>query len=361
MRRPASSISTGLLCQSIFLCRGVRKKMKPPKSAFGIRLLPRRPSWKESDRNFQSLSVLIFYALMLILLPGEVSAQSSFPFPKQTRRELTQEEISRISDELGRPARFWENSGRVIGVSARLSQEQLNYYRERGVSEVFLLGWIAEFGVTPEESDGLRASGVEMAVDSLTKLNVFHEAALADVVVTGKVTGKTGRPEGPYHSTFHVQVDKYLKNCPGLSLPVIDAKLLESGPRFHKGHLVNVDVKWEPDLKKGENVVLLLTPVPLSLIARLHSSAGSAGSEGLLRLEPDFGKIPDLLAFIEDPTLIDPEFLQVFTAYKIVRNKAVKKIRTLHAPSETNVIDLALLKAKIGQMEAVQAPYCRFR
>ncbi len=303
-------------------------------------------------KTYSTLAIsFVAVATALVVFPQQ------FPSPPATtRRALTLEEIERVTathPELGTGrARVLQ----AVGVAKKLTQRDLDYFRERGTNEVYLLRYIAEFGIRPEEAEALRAEGLEMALSEGTwpvQVGAFHWTAFSDVVVAGEIVRVEGNPEGPYHTTVHLKAYEYFKDCLNLGAPVISGQLLRSGPRFHKGHIEYFDYPSDPNLKEGEKVVLFLGKAPLDLIALL-GDALAAGNVSVV--ERDFGKIPTLFGIIDHPV-----GLEIYQAFKIVGDKAVKKIRTLHSPHETDVIDLGILKRKTRRIAAVQDPFCRSR
>ncbi|HEX9942832.1 MAG TPA: hypothetical protein VGG03_12500 [Thermoanaerobaculia bacterium] len=298
-------------------------------------------------------------ALLLAIVIGVAIlsiAATSPPTPSPmspTRRGLTPKEEERIAAALGpEQARTWL-AVHNFGVAKKLTEAQLDYYRARGVNEVFLLNWVAEYGVTPEENEALRTVGVDMALGQVTDANAYHWAALTDIVILGEVVRVTGNPQGPYHSLYQIRVEEYLKDCSSANAPIVEGKIFTTGPRLHEGHGHRIERSSEPDLAEGERVIVFLSKVPLSVIELLHAPLDERVKPFL---EREYGPLNQLVAMAEAPA-----GHEIVKAYKVVWGKAVEKIRTLHAPSNTEVVDLSEFKDKIKKIAAVQAPYCRTR
>ena len=295
-------------------------------------------------------------AVLLIVLGGVAIlfiAANSPPVPNPmspTRRGLTPKEEERIAAALGpEQARTWLMVHN-FGVAKKLTESQLDYYRARGANEVFLLNWIAEYGITPEENEALRTVGVDMAVGQVTDANAYHWAALTDVVALGEVVRVTGNPQGPYHSHYQIRVEQYLKDCTGANAPLIEGKILTTGPRLHEEHGHRIERSSEPDLAEGERVIVFLSKVPLGVIELLHAPLDERVKP---LIEREYGPIGQLVAMTEAPS-----GHEIVKAYKIVWGRAVEKIRTLHAPSDTEVVNLPEFKNRIKKIAAVQASYC---
>jgi hypothetical protein len=292
--------------------------------------------------------VVTLGAIAALLLAASPSPPSSISSP--TRRELSQKEKDRLTAYFGpEQAASWAAS-RAFGISKKLTEEQLDYFRARGVNEAFLLNWVAEYGITPQENEALRKVGVDMVIAHVPQATAYHWAALADVVALGTVTTVVGNPAGPYHSQYQIKVDEYLKDCSKLNLPVIEGKLLQTGPYYHEGRTEQRELLSEPNIAQGERVILFLSKVPLNLIALLQTAGDQPTRTGL---EREFGEIGKLTALAESPV-----GFEVVEAYKVVGSKAVQKIRTLHTPGQTEVVDLDRFKETIRAIGAVQEPYC---
>lgn len=273
------------------------------------------------------------------------------------RRALTAAEIQRIQEL--RPTNWlWKvDSLQATGISPKLTQEQLDYFRQRGTNELFLLEYVAEFGITPEESGALLGEGVNMVLRADTEMTVFHWAAFADAVVAGTVVRTEGVLQGPYHTTVYLRPDTYFKNC--LDLPsaptTITGSLLFTGPRIHRSQddIHRVEGLGEPNLKSGEKVLLFLSRVPLNLRALL---ASAAANRSVSSLEREFGNAADLHRILHQPVT-----LEILLAYKIVGDKAVIKNRAYRIERDDDVVDFSFLKNKVGRIAAAQSAYCRSR
>lgn len=279
------------------------------------------------------------------------------PTPDGLRRPLTASEIERIR-ELRPTSWQWKvDSLQGVGISTKLSREQLDYFRQRGTNELFLLEYVAEFGITPTESSALLAEGVDLALRADTEMTVFHWAAFVDAVVAGTVVKTEGVLDGPYHTRVYLRPEMYLKDC--LDLPrapaSVTASLLFTGPRIHRSRkdIHRVDAMDEPNLKSGEKVILFLSRVPLNLRALL---AGATANRSTASLDREFGTVADLHRFLRQPVA-----LEILQAYKIVRDKAVIKNRAYRIERDDDVMDISLLTSKVGRIAAAQSGYCRSR
>lgn len=286
------------------------------------------------------------------------TAQSPFP---SGRRPLSPDEIARVrqwsaSEGLPNPD-FTTNALRGVGVSTRLSAEQLQYYRSRRTDEAFLLAYIAEFGVTPAENEALMQAGVDMAIRrSTSDMGVLHWAALAHAVLIGEVADVKGNPAGPYHTFVTIRPIEYLKNCLQARPALVTAALLYTGPRRDRlGHEHQSDAMDEPDLKEGEKVLFFLSRVPLSLRFMLSSWAGNGGGN-LGETIPDFGKTSDLLSLLQSSAT-----LEILRAHKVVGDRAVLKDRSFRVARPDDIVDLQSFRRKLRAIAMAQAAFCGSR
>lgn len=295
--------------------------------------------------------------LVLAALAGLVfvGAQAFLEQPARaaTRRPLAPTEAQRLhSFAADSDTALWQVSAlNAVGISTRLDQRQLDAYRALGTDEIFLLRYLAEYGVTPEESQALEAVGVEMALSDVTQMNVYHWAALADQVVTGEVVEVRGNPEGPYHTYVDLDVDRHLKDASGELPTRVTGTLLRTGPRVHAagGDVHVMDAMDEPNLKPGERVVLFLSRVPLNLISNLASTLANGGGELPAGFAEEYGSLEENVALLDEPR--DSE---IVLAYKVVQDKAVLKLRAYRTATDYDVVDLDQLTARVGRIAAAQ-------
>ncbi|HEX5759081.1 MAG TPA: hypothetical protein VF121_07790 [Thermoanaerobaculia bacterium] len=281
------------------------------------------------------------------------SELSRIPMPPE-RRAPTGLEQARIRAELGSELGNVWIAQHALGISGRLSAADLDHYRSRGTSEAFLLNWIAEYGIGAGEAEVLRAIGVDLAVRRPAEgAGPYHSAAFADIVVLGEVADVVENPAGPYHSSYPIHVAEYLKNCTPASPPVVTGRLLETGARRHGAHIHKVEFAAEPDLAKGETVLVFLARTPFSLIGKLQTPH-SAGE--MQHLTENYGPVDQLLNEIAAPS-----GFEVIDAYKIVDENAVWKMRALHLESWHEVVKLDALRDKIRKIGDVQKEFCAAR
>lgn len=268
-----------------------------------------------------------------------------------SRRPLDPAEVQRMRTFSPDTADWKARALDSVGVSSRLNRKQLDWFRERGAEETYLLRYLAEYGVTPEESEALEAEGVQMALPNPTQMHVFHWAALADQVVLGRVEELRGNPPGPYHTYVDLGVERHLKAAGGRRPERVTGVLLRTGPRYHAAgaDTHQVEAYDEPDLKPGERVVLFLSSRPLNLVSHLASNLANHGGALPGAFEREYGTLGDLVRVLESP-----QELEVVLAYKVVRDKAVLKARALRAPGPYDVIDLSELTARIERIAAAQ-------
>ncbi len=204
---------------------------------------------------------LIQAALLLIVC--SMLAVSQQPLP--SRRPLTQEEVQRVLSNDGDDYKV--KLMQAQGYAGNLTKSQLATFRQRGIGEMDLMMYYDEFGITPEESDAIKRAGFNIEA---RPFEIWHFAALSDVVCIGKVVQKKGNPQGPYHTYVDIEILEYLKNTPQSQDRILQTRILESGPRYSlKEEVVQVDAQSEPNLKVGEKVLLFLTRKTFSLILLL--------------------------------------------------------------------------------------------
>lgn len=295
---------------------------------------------------------LIFAAIASLVLVGALAFLDQ-PVRAASRRPLAPVEAQRLhsfaadSDS----AQWLVSALDAVGISTRLDPSQLDEFRSLGTDEIFLLRYLAEYGITPQESRALESVGVQMTLSDRTTMNAFHWAALADEVVVGEVAEVHGNPDGPYHTYVDLNVFRHLKDTSGERPGRMTGTLLRTGPRKHAagGDVHVVDAMDEPNLKSGEHVVLFLSRVPLNLISHLASTLANASGELPRGFAEEYGSLREQLALLDAPQ--DPE---IVLAYKIVQDKAVLKVRAYRAAGPYDVVDLDQLTTRIERIAAVQ-------
>jgi hypothetical protein len=267
------------------------------------------------------------------------------------RRPLAAAEVQRLRAASPNAGEWKVRALEAVGVSSKLDSRQLDYFRRLGTEETYLLRYLAEYGVTPEESEALAAEGVQMALSDPSQMDVFHWAALADTVVAGEVEDVRGNPAGPYHTYVDVRVERRLKQRSGAPLDGVTGALLRTGPRLHAegGDVHHAEAMDEPNLKSGEKVVVFLSREPISLVSQLATALANHGGTLPERFESEFGSHRDLVRALDTP--ID---LEVVLAYKIVGDQAVIKAPAYRVPTPYDVIDLATLTSRIERIAAAQ-------
>lgn len=291
---------------------------------------------------------LFLIVVTVAVFIGTVALVQPPPRPSN-RRPLSPDEVARVRSARGAGdwnAKFLDR----IGVSTKLNERQLGYFRQRGTDEMFLLRYLAEAGITPEESEALEPLGVRMALSDPTKMSLGHWAALSDVVVVGEVEAVRGNSTGPYRSSVDLRVTKSLKDRPGRGSTRVTGVLLRSGPRQHGDHSHQYDAWDEPDLKPGERVVVFMSSAPMRLVGHIGAALTNYNGQLPKSVTDDHGSYAEIVRTLDNPTE-----LEIVKAYKIVQNKAVVKARAYRMPSPDDIIDLSALSERVQQIAAAQA------
>lgn len=283
----------------------------------------------------------------LLLIVCAIVAVSQQPLPG--RRGLTQEDSRRVLATYGDTGPTAIKFMQAQGWAGNLTPSQLATFRQRGIKEMDLMMYYDEFGITPQESDAIKRAGFNI---ESRPFEIWHWAALADVVCIGKVTQKRGDVEGPYHTYVDIESIEYLKNRQGQQEKVLQTRLLHSGPRRgHKEDVVKVDAQSEPSLHVGEKVLLFLTRKPFSLILLL-AQAEAYGSGADPNFQNQYGTTVKLRSLLNQPGPYE-----ILNAYKIVGSKAVSKLRALHVPLKTEIIGLDQAKQAISKVATAQKQF----
>lgn len=299
------------------------------------------------------------FVMALLLVACSILAYSQLP--QVGRRPLKREEAQRVLNDRGEVGQLLVNSLQAGGVAGNLTDQELETFRQRGVDEFNLFFYLDEFGITPPESDALKRVGVDLEFKFKPGGQPLRRppaigfwAALADVVCIGNVSQKRGTPEGPYHTYVDIEPIEYLKNLKGPQGPILQTRILHSGPRYdHEGKLVHTDDRSEPDLRPGEKVIIFLTSKPWSLI-NLLAQAEATGFASNPLFERQYAPAQAIRALINVPGPYE-----VLAAWKIVGNKAVTKLRGYRIPNETDVISLSQARQMISNVVAAQRPFRR--
>lgn len=271
--------------------------------------------------------------------------------PPTGRSPLTQEEIQLLLTTSGTTGPNLVREMQAKGKAGNLTQQQLATFRQRGVREVFILEYLDEFGVTPEESDALKRIGVNLENPRFPAIGFW--AALADVVCMGRVSQRRDNPEGPYHSYVDIESTEYLKNLSGRQDRILRTRLL-SGPRYAPdGKLYDLPYPAEPALRSGEKVIVFLTSKPVKL-RTLLSNAEAYGYASSPNFESQYGTAQGIRSMLNQPGPYE-----VLAAWKIVGNKAVTMLRGYRIPNETDVISLDDARRLISSVSSAQRPFRR--
>lgn len=294
--------------------------------------------------------VLFLTALALVAFIG--SAALLQPPPRAaTRRGLSPDEIQRVRAASPAFAADWnEKFLQRVGVASKLNPQQLAYYRARGTDEMYLLRYLAEAGITPAESAELEPLGVRMALANPSEMGAGHWAALSNVVAIGEVEAVRANTVGPYRSSVDLRVTRYLKDDTNRRSARITGVLLLSGFRQHDGHVhEELGVGDEPDILVGERVVLFLSRAPLRLVSHFGSTLANHDGGLPKAVVADHGSHADLVRALDNP-----QDLEILSAYKIVQDQAVMKLRAFREPTPDELIDLATLSTRVEQVAAAQ-------
>lgn len=290
------------------------------------------------------LKVTIVQAILFIVACA-VLAISQEPLPG--RRSVTPEEVQRILANNGDD--YMVKLMKAQGYAGNLTKSQLAIFRQRGIGEMDLMMYYDEFGITPEESNAIKRAGFNIEI---RPFEIWHWTALSDVVCVGKVIQKKDNPQGPYHTYVDIEPIEYFKNTSEQQDRLLQTRILESGSRYGlKEELVQVDAPSEPNLKVGEKVLIFLTRKAFSLTLLL-ARAEANGQTSDPRFQSEYGAVQKLRSLLNQPGPYE-----ILSAYKIVGNKAVSKLRTLHTPFKTEVVKLDEAKQQVLKVVASQKPF----
>ena len=243
-----------------------------------------------------------------------------------------------------------------LGIPNKLSFGQLEHYIRQGTHHSILYGFIAEFGITPRENENLARAGVSFVLDQGEKFNAFHWAALSDTIAEGKVSRLEGHAKGIYHTKVVIDVDRVYKEC-GTS-PLRRKRefwLLQTGPHQHGDHVDDRVDPAEPQFRRGERVLIMAGRNPL----RLRNLVGrKLASETLHLLAENYGTPRQLLSVASKG---QPGVLEIYSAYKVVRNNLVNKGGGYRVKSPTDVMDRKFFADRQDAIFAAQRTECRAR
>ena len=268
------------------------------------------------------------------------------------------------------PSNAWSNHGHSfpwildvskqyyvrIGISKLLTDKQIEYYQRRGTNPLILYRYITEFGITPKENERLERAGVSFAIAPPGQMNAMHTAALSDLIVEGRVTALEGYPQGIYHTKVVLDVEQAYKDCATVSRRGRrDFWLLHTGPHQHGDHVDNMVYPAEPDFRIGEKVVILAGSHPM----HLRRMVGSAlWDESLDSLRDAFGP-PDRL--IRAASRSRADILEIYRAFKVVRNKFVVKGGGFRKEQPTDVMEREYFRDRVAAISNAQKRECRAR
>ena len=242
-----------------------------------------------------------------------------------------------------------------LGLATILSYGQLEYYRGKGTYRSLLYGLIAEFGITPEEDERLVNAGLTFILDRSSKFDDFHWAALSDTIVEGTVSRLKGYPNGTYHTKVEINVARVYKEC-GPSLPERKREfwLLHAGPHQRGDHVIKV-ISGEPRFRRGEKVVILAGRNPVSL----RTFVGiQLAAETLHLQEENYGPSHQLLSRASKG---QPGVLEIYTAFKVVGNRLVRKGGGYREKGPTDVVNRRYFAKRVAAISAAQKSECRAR
>ena len=242
-----------------------------------------------------------------------------------------------------------------LGISRTLRDDQIEYFRSRGTHPRVLYETITEFGITPEENTRLEKTGVTFALQKWF-FDSFHWAALSDTIVEGTVSGLTGHLGGIYHTEVLIDVERVHKNCSATpSRGPREFWLLNTGP-YQYGVHVHLRAGWgEPKLRLGERVLIMAGRTP----ERLRALVGDAlAHETLESLRDDFGPPRKLL---RRASRGEPGLLEIYRAYKVVRNRFVLKGSGFMVEHPTDKMDRAYFENRVAAIYKAQKRECHAR
>ena len=242
-----------------------------------------------------------------------------------------------------------------LGISRILTDDQIDYFRRRGTHPRVLYETITEFGITPEENSRLARAGVTFALGKWY-LNSFHWAALSDAIVERTISRLIGHMGEIYHTEVVIDVTRIYKDCSANArLGQREFWLLETGPYQHGDH---VDIRagmGEPNLRRGERVLIMAGRTPV----RLRAKVGDAlAHETLESLQDDFAPPRRLLSRASRG---EPGLLEIYRAYKVVRNGFVLKGRGFRIKDPTDNLDRDYFANRVASIFEAQRSECRAR
>lgn len=208
-----------------------------------------------------------------------------------------------------------------------------------------------ENGITPEMSSALKALGVDLESQAaLEHRGPGHFAAIADLVLIGRIYKIEYHIEGPYHTWVRVTPEKVLKGeAAGTEVLV---KLLRSGPiRYVDGSPAFYEAPNEPKFNLGERVLLFLRAWPWDL---LHAHKVERAMADPTHFSRQYG--PPEAA---EKELAQGGYYEVVWAgsgaFKIVGNRAVSMSRASRVPNPNEEsFDLVAASESIQKVAQVQ-------
>jgi hypothetical protein len=219
-----------------------------------------------------------------------------------------------------------------FGLRGTLSPEQWKEFRRRGVPEIRIVDYLDAHGITPEFSSVLKEIGVDFESDEAWRQKgPGHYAAMADLVVTGRVEKIEYHVEGPYHTWVRVIPETVLKGKP--VAPEVLVKQLYSGPhRSRTGAIVFWNYPVEPKFRLGERVLLFLRSWPRDLLKQHRVDRPRLESNGSPLVNQQYSTRE-----MSEAELARGDYYEVIYgglgAYKIVRGKAVMKSHFIGYPN----------------------------
>ncbi len=285
--------------------------------------------------------------LPFLLLPSFASTQVLPP----SQRPVPADVKERILLQRGHVGKTIVQQLELFGLRGTLTREQWQEFRRRGVQETLIVHELDENGITPEMSSALQQLGVDFeSWQALDQAGPGHFAAIADLVLIGRIYKIEYHIEGPYHTWVRVTPENVLKGeSPGSQVLV---KLLRSGPvRDVDGSPAFYEAENEPKFNLGERVLLFLRAWPRDL---LHAHKVERALADPVHFTRQYGP----------PEAAEKELAQggyyelVWAgsgAFKVVGKRAVSMSRALRVPNPSGErFDLTAASEQIQKVAEAQ-------
>lgn len=290
-----------------------------------------------------------------LFLPSNAFAQKHL----WTHRPVPEDVKANILKERGESGKVIVQQLELMGLRGTLTPEQWREFRRRGVPEMMIVDVLDAHGLTPEISSALASIGVDLETEENWKRKgPGHYAALADLVLVGRIQKIEYHIEGPYHTWVRVVPQKILKGKG--NEPEIVVKLLVSGPVLHpNGQILIADSTGEPSFAVGERVLLFLQSRPEDLL-HLHRVERALDDP---TNAANFGRNHGTIETIEAELARGGYFELLWGAagaYKIVGNRAVSKHQGDRIPNPNEEkFDLGTALELVQRVADVQSRFVR--